>query len=256
VSAEASQTASQRTALQTKVRQAYAATSRDQQEEKWILENLSLVRRIVHRIASHISHREDIEDLVAAGTLGLVKAARAYDAGRDAQFKTYATIRVRGAVIDELRKRSFVPPSVGNQIRTVMEAYQNYCQSHGAPPSDEQLAAEVGISQAQLYRTLEEARRRHFLSIHGLSEEDSPLGRLAPSAPGPSPHQQVESRETAERLAKAIGELSERDRKVILLYYERELTMKEIAAVLGITESRVSHLHASALFKLSMKMRN
>jgi RNA polymerase sigma factor for flagellar operon FliA len=255
VSTEVSQTAHRRDALGAKVRQAYGATTRDRQEETWIVENLPLVRRIVHRIAAHISHREDLEDLIAAGTLGLVKAARAYDAGRDAQFTTYATIRVRGAVIDELRKRSFVPASVGNQIRTVAEAYQRHCKEHGRPPSDEQLAAEVGISEAQLYRTLEEARKRHFLSIHGVSEEESPLGALAPTGREPSPDQQAESRETAERLAKAITELPERDRKLILLYYERELTMKEIAAVLGITESRVSHLHAGALFKLSMKMR-
>lgn len=242
-------------ALQAKIGQVYAQSSRDRQEEQWILENLPLVNRIVYKVTSAISHKQDLEDLIAAGTLGLVKAARAYDASKDAQFKTYATIRIRGAVIDELRKRSFVPPSVGSQIRLLGQAFQRYVKTHGCPPEDEQLAGELGISLGQLYRTLAEARRRHFLSIHGLSEEGSPLGPLAPPDPGPAPDKQAERKELLARLAKAIADLPKRDRTLILLYYERDLTMKEIAAVIGVSESRVSHLHASALFKLSMKLR-
>ena len=120
---------------------------------------------------------------------------------------------------------------------------------------DAELAAEVGISEAQLYRTLQEARRTHFLSIHGLTDDQPTLGTLVPTSQDPSPDVAAERKEMSRRLAGAIKELPKRDRMILLLYYDRDLTMKETARVLGITESRVSQLHASALFKLSMELR-
>ncbi|MBS3734266.1 MAG: FliA/WhiG family RNA polymerase sigma factor [Phycisphaerae bacterium] len=241
-------------AMRARVSAAYAAESRHAQEEKWILDHLPLVRHIVHRIAGHVGNQADIEDLISAGTLGLIKAARAYDPSKDAVFKTYAYIRVRGAVIDELRGRSFAPASVHGQVRRIRQAYEQYAAAHGHPPDDEQLAAEVGISLGQLYRTLEEARRQHFLSIHGLTDDSPELGVFIPPDDAPGPEDRAERKEMLERLAEAIRTLPQRDRLVLLLYYERDLTMKETAAVLGVTESRVSQLHAGALFKLSVKL--
>lgn len=242
----------------------YASGSRDALEEQWIVQHLPLVRHIVGRIVDPLSIRSagagrhncmDVEDLISAGTLGLVKAARAYDPSRQAVFKTYAYIRIRGAVIDELRGRSFVPATVFGQLRRIEAAHQRIASAHGRPPGDAELAAEVGISQAQLYRTLQEARRTHFLSIHGLTDDQPALGALVPASRSPSPEAAAERKEMSRRLAAAIKELSERDRMILLLYYDRDLTMKETAHVLGITESRVSQLHASALFKLSMELR-
>jgi len=241
--------------LQAKASNAYSTHSRASEEEKWILENLPLVRHVVQKVVFHLSHsKEDMEDLIAAGTLGLVKAARAYNSKKDAKFSTYAYIRIRGAVIDELRHRSFVPPNVYNQIRLAKKAYQRCLKDMGHPPTDEQLAARLGIPVRELYRTLEEARKQNFLSIHGLSNEHPVLGAIVLPARGPSPDQQAERKEMLSRLARAITALPERDRLVLLLYYERDLTMKEAAAVLSVTESRFSQLHAGALFKLAMKL--
>jgi len=242
-------------AIRAKASQTYARHSRESLEEKWILQNLPLVRHVVQKIVSQLSRKIDTEDLISAGMLGLVKAARAYDANRKAEFRTYAYIRIRGAVIDELRGRSFTPPNVLTQIRRIQEIYQRFQNNQSRPPTDEQLAAELGISEAQLYRTLQEARRQNFLSIHGLVEDGPVLGSFIPPDSGPSPGEQAERKEMLEKLAQALAELPERDRTVLLLYYERDLTMKEAAAVLNVTESRVSQLHASALFKLSMKLR-
>jgi RNA polymerase sigma factor for flagellar operon FliA len=241
-------------ALRGRVCEAYASDARRQMEEKWILDHLPLVRHVVQKISGHLSPRVDVEDLVSAGTLGLVKAARAFDPARDAEFKTYAYIRIKGSVIDELRGQSFVPATVHHEIRRVQEAYRSHVSAHGAPPSDEQLAAGLGISAEQLYRTLMEARRQHFLSIHGIGDDHPAFGSLVPRDRRPSPDEQAERSETVERLAAAIREMPERDRVILLLYYEQDLTMKETAAVLGITESRVSQLHASALFKLAMRL--
>lgn len=242
--------------MRARASEAYATQSRESVEERWILDHLPLVRHIVHKIASQIAKREDVEDLISAGTLGLVKAARSFDPSREAEFKTYAYIRIRGAVLDELRNRSFVPAAMHNQIRSVKQAYQQHISENGSPPSDEQLASKLSMPMEQLYRVLEEARKQHFLSIHGISDEQPSLETLVPPDKGDSPAHQAERKETLEKLSGAIMELPKRDRIILILYYERDLTMKETAQVLGITESRVSQLHASAMFKLSMKLRS
>ncbi|MFP4141126.1 MAG: sigma-70 family RNA polymerase sigma factor [Planctomycetota bacterium] len=242
--------------LRARASAAYANQSREAVEERWILDHLPLVRHIVQKIASQVAKREDIEDLISAGTLGLVKAARSFDPTREAEFKTYAYIRIRGSVIDELRRRSFVPTAVHKQIRTVKQAYQQWLSEHGAPPTDEQLAALLNIPIEQLYKVLEEARKQHFLSIHGLTDESPELDALVPADNDHCPQEEAQHNETLGRLSKAIMELPKRDRIILILYYERDLTMKETAAVLEITESRVSQLHASAMFKLSMKLKS
>jgi len=195
-----------------------------------------------------------LEDLISAGTVGLVKAARSFDPTREVEFKTYAYIRIRGAVIDELRRNSFVPSNVHQELRQIEETYRRMSSKNGKPPSDEQLARESNLPLEKMYKLLQEGRHQHFLSIHGLNEEQSPLQGLVPPDHEPSPDQQAERKEMLEVLTDALMELSERDRHVLLLYYDRDLTMKETAEVLGVTESRVSQLHASALFKLSMKL--
>ena len=242
-------------ALRARISQAYAQQSRAATEERWILENLPLVRHIANKIASCLSRNVELDDLISAGTVGLVRAARAYDPEKDAEFRTYAYIRIRGGIIDELRGRSFVPSTVHAQVRRIQAAYQKLMAQSGGPPDDAELAREVGISQEQLYRTFQEARSQHFLSIHGLSDESAAVDALAPVDKSPSPDAQAERKETLGRLTDAIKELPKRDRLLLLLYYERDLTMKEIAEVLSVTESRVSQLHAGALFKLSMKLR-
>lgn len=242
-------------ALRAKISEAYADQSAQQLREKLIIDFLPLVRHVVRKITSPISSRMDIEDLISAGTLGLVKAAHGFDPTREVEFKTYAYIRIRGAVIDEMRSRSFVPVNVHKQISKAQEAYRDFTTRNGIPPTDEELAGKLGWPLEQLHKSFEEARKQHFLSIHGLSEDQPALGALIPTDSTPSPAALAERKEMARLLAQAITDLPKKDRLVILLYYERDLTMKEIAQVLSITESRVSQIHASALFKLSMKLR-
>jgi RNA polymerase sigma factor for flagellar operon FliA len=241
--------------LRARATAAYGQQSRQAHEERLILDHLPLVRHVVQKVARNLGRRADTEDLISAGTLGLVRAARSFDASHQAEFKTYAYIRIRGAVLDELRGRSFAPASVLAQMRVIREAYQRWLSRRAAPPADDELAAEAGISIQKLYRTLEEARRQHFMSIHGMLEDEPALGSFLPADSDPTPQAQLERKEMLEALTRAILELSERDRTILLLYYERDLTMKEAAAVLGVTESRISQLHAAALFKLSMKLK-
>jgi len=241
--------------LQARASRAYASSAQGSLQEKYILEHLALVRHVVNKTTAHLTRVEDKDDLVSAGTLGLVKAAHSFDPSRDVNFKTYAYIRIRGAVLDELRSRSFSPSMLHGHIRRVRTVYARLQSRLGRPPADEEMAGELGVPLEQYYRTLEEARRQHFLSIHGLGDEREPaLGKFALADRGPSPLTVVERRETLQRMSAAIKELPSRDRILLLLYYERDLTLKEVAAVLELTEGRVSQLHAAALFKLAMKM--
>jgi RNA polymerase sigma factor FliA len=241
--------------LKANASEAYANHSQKAREEEWIVSYLPMVRHIVNKIAGHLGRRADLDDLIAAGTLGLVKAARAFDPSKHAEFGTYAYIRIQGEVIDELRGRSFVPVESNRSIRRVQEAHQMFLSVNGREPDDEELAAQAGLPIEKLYKSLEDARRRHFLSIHGLKDGEPSLGDLLPDTDEAAPESQVERAELVERLTQAIQDLPERDRTVILLYYERDLTMKEIAATLEVTESRVSQMHAGALFRLSMRLR-
>ena len=237
---------------------AYASQSRETLEEQLILDHIPLVRHVVNRVCSQVGWRDDLDDLIQAGTLGLVKAARSFDPTRQVEFKTYAYIRVRGAVIDELRSRSFLPPSMHKLIKKADATCREVIGETGQPPTDEELAERMGITLKQLYRAMEEARRQQFLSIHGAPADDGeyqPTPGLALPDGQPGPEAEAERRETLENLSTAIGKLSKRDRMVLLLYYERDLTMKEAAEVLGVTESRVSQLHAAAVFKLGSRMR-
>ncbi|HET6427494.1 MAG TPA: FliA/WhiG family RNA polymerase sigma factor [Phycisphaerae bacterium] len=240
--------------LRARARKAYADQARETFEEKLILDYLPLVRHVVTRVAENIHQPADIEDLISAGTIGLIKAAREYDPSRKAEFKTYAYIRVRGAVIDELRRRSFVPSAVHGKLRQIRAAYEQLAGRLGRAPANEELAEAVGMTVLELYRTLEESRNQHFLSIHGLTGQESAMGDFIASDEQASPPTQAERAELRVQLARAITELPEKERLVILLYYERDLNMKETAEVLKVTESRVSQLHASAILRLSMKL--
>jgi RNA polymerase sigma factor for flagellar operon FliA len=243
-------------ALQARIREAYDRQQQDWSREQLILDNLAMVRHIAQKVAANLPRRPDMEELISAGTLGLVQAARSFDPARGNEFSTYAYIRVRGAIVDELRRRSFVPVSVHGRIRAVRDAWQACAAEYGRPPTNQELADRAGLSVDDLHRVMEDARNQQFMSIHGLTEDGPALTAMLPCRSEDSPSHAAERRELLERLAQAIRDLPDKERKVILLYYERDLTMKETAAVLEVTESRVSQLHASAVFKLSCQLKD
>lgn len=234
---------------------AYAKQQQAPAEDKRITDFLPMVHKIVSQVTSYLKPPLSREDLVSAGTIGLIKAAHDYDATKNAEFKTYAYIRVRGAVIDELRSWSFAPPSLNKQLQQAEQAYDESVKNTGAAPTDEEIAAKMGITTGKLYRTYENARARHFLSISGYNDDEPALANLLVSKNTNSPDGNMAQAELAEQLVEAIQSLPEKQRQIIILYYQQELTMKEIAEVLEITESRVSQLHSGALFKMSSNLR-
>jgi len=233
---------------------AYGSQMHPRQEDQRILQYLPLVHRIVSQVTSYLQPPLSREDLVSAGTIGLVKAARDFDPTRDAEFKTYAYIRIRGAVIDELRGWSFAPPSVKKLIDRAQECAERIMNERGTLPDDEELAEQMGLEPEKLMQVFETARARHFLSISGLEEDGPALGSFL-AADTPEPGRRVERLELKKQLAEAMRRLPEKQRQIILLYYHRELTMKQVAEIMELTESRISQLHAAALFKLSVQMK-
>ena len=226
-----------------------------EKENERIIKYLPMVNKIARQVVSYLKPPLSFEDMVSAGTVGLVRAARDYDPSRRAEFKTYAYIRIKGAILDELRGWSFIPANLSNQIKEIRRITRQMIEKNGITPTDEELAYELGISIEDIYDIYERARAQHFVSLDNDSEESPALGDFLISQNTGLPEEQIEREELISNLAKAIQELSEKPRRIIVLYYQQQLTMKQIAEVLEITESRVSQLHASALFNLSIKMR-
>ncbi len=220
-----------------------------------ITELLPMVPRIANRVVIYLKPPLSFDDLIAAGTVGLVKAARDYDESHQAEFKTYAYIRIKGAILDELKKWSFLSPEMAKQVSAANQAAIAFRQRTGSEPSDEQLAAELGVTEEKLSEILQSNRTRMFLSIDSAGGQSCPLLHNLFSDNKSTPHENIEQAELIEQLTEAIERLPKKKRQTIILYYQQHLTMKQIAEVLNITESRVSQLHASALFSLSLKLK-
>jgi len=224
-------------------------------DDEQIAQLLPMVHKIAHQVITYLKPPLSFEDLVSAGTVGLVKAARDFDPSHQTEFTTYAYIRIKGAVLDELRGWSFVPVNMNKQIRRARQISQKIIEKTGTAPTDADLAEKLGVTIDQLYQIFESARAQHFVSIDGFTEDTPALGSFLAAADTTTPAEQIEQAELVDNLARAIQRLPQRQRQIILLYYQQHLTMKQVADVLKVTESRVSQLHASAIFNLFTKLR-
>lgn len=241
--------------LKTAVKRAYTDQKKQLINSEQITQLLPMVHKIVQRVVTYLKPPLSYEDLISAGTVGLVKAARDYDPSYQAEFKTYAYIRIRGAILDELRNWSRVPANVDKQIRMILQVSTEVTEQTGSAPTDEELAKKLEITVDKLYEILESARAKHFLSIDSAQENSTPLRSSLMATNVTTPAQNLEQVELIDKLIKAIQQLNNKQRQIIVLYYQQQLTMKQIAEVFGITEPRVSQIHASALFNLSVKLR-
>lgn len=222
--------------------------------DELVVEHLPMVAGIAEKVVSYLRPPLDFEDLVAAGAVGLVKAARDYDPSREAEFKTYAYIRIKGAIIDELRAWSFVPSGVIKQLQEAEAAYRELAGRRSSAPSDAELAEALGVSVEELYRRFEQGRAQRFLSLDGRGEGCGFAEALA-DGNAARPGGRLEKKELTEQLAGAIEKLPVKQRRIVVLYYHQGLTMKQIGRALGVSESRVSQLHAGAIFRLSVKLK-
>ena len=224
------------------------------EREEFILGYAPLVRRIAHRIAVRLPPHLDLEDLVNSGFLGLMDALQKFDPDRNIAFRTYAEFRIRGAILDELRSRDWLPRSVREKANRLERVNQEVEGRLGRPATEEELAAGMGLDLESLQQLLQRAGPISFLRLDdcpGLSElsEDS-LADLLLDPSGKDPLAQLELGELKQFLAQEIERMSEREKQVLGLYYLEELTLKEIGEVMSVTESRVCQLHSQALIRL------
>ncbi len=229
-----------------------AARAGDSEERRAFLEShLDLVRYLVLRIASRLPATVEIEDLTHDGVLGLLEAARNFDPARGARFRTYAEARIRGAILDGLRARDWKPRSVHRGRRALDEALGRLRATRGADAPEEEIAAALGIGIEDYRALLRDVSCGPLLSL-----EDLPGGG-EPPAEGEEgrPDRAAERRELLRVLAEELERLPERERRVVELYYHGGLNMKEVGAVLGVTESRVCQLHAQAAARLRAGLR-
>ena len=227
------------------------------QREKLLLEHLPQVRYIARRIHDRVPPQVLLEDLVHAGILGLMDAVKKYDPSKNVQLKHYAEFRIRGAILDSLRQVDWSPRTLRRQARRMEQAISDCKARFGRDPTEPEIAAELNVTLESLQHLLGDLRG---LDIGSLQAEANEPGagedalQISAGVDEEDPYHQTLRSEMTALLAKAVGELPAREREVLALYHYEELTMKEVGAVLGIGESRVSQIHTTALLRLRVRL--
>jgi RNA polymerase sigma factor for flagellar operon FliA len=214
-----------------------------------------LVKRIAQRKMASLPHSVEIDDIIQSGMMGLLDAARRYQPSEGAQFRTYAVQRIRGTMLDELRECDHLPRDVRRALRSVEATVSRLEQQTQRAPTEAEVANALDMSLADYQQLLQEARGYQILSYDDFSadEEDSFLDRHA--VDGADPLAMLEERSVREMLVARIEELPEREKTVMGLYYQEELTLREIGEVLGVTESRVCQIHTQAIARLRVALK-
>src|SRR5437879_2584958 len=219
------------------------------ERERILLEQLPQVKFIARRIHDRLPQHVEVDDLVNAGVIGLIDAMKKYDPAKNVMFKSYAQFRIRGAILDSLREMDWSPRILRKKARRIEEVHRKLAMELGRAATEQEVANELGMKLNDYQVLLGELRGLDLNSIESDSDEDGAeetLNDYIPDDRQEDPFSLCMKSETKQLLANAIGELAERDRQVLSLYYFEELTMKEIGAVMGVVESRVSQIHTSA----------
>lgn len=224
------------------------------------MRELPQVYYVATRISERLPRHVDLQDLVQAGVIGLLEACRTYDSEKDAQFSTFAKFRIRGAILDSLRKLDWGSRTMRRKGREIGTSIAKLEATLGRQPTEEEIAAEMKITLDELHSVMAELDGLYLVGqqIETGNDKSAPrdLIESAPASGRENPFELCAEGERNEQLAKAVSELSEREQIILSLYYREELTMKEIAEVLGIAVSRVSQIHASSMVKLRQSARH
>lgn len=218
-----------------------------------VAQNASLVKRIAFHLLGRLPPSVQVEDLIQAGMVGLLEAARQFQPEQGASFETYAGIRIRGAMLDELRRYDWTPRSVHRKAREVAEAIRAIEARTGRDARDAEVAETLGLTMDGYHKILRDALYCRIFSIEELLESGD-AAMEACADPGAQPMDKLARAGFARALADAIAGLPDRERLVVSLYYEKELNLKEIGEVLGVSESRVCQIQSQAMLRLRARM--
>jgi len=222
-----------------------------------LTEHMPLVKRLAHHMKAKLPPSVEVDDLVQAGMIGLLDAISRYEETHGAQFETYAVLRIRGAMLDELRSSDWLPRSLRQNMRKVEAAMSAMQQRLGRPPSESEVAKSLKLSLADYQEMLGDGGGHqlvYYEDFHDDDGNDSFLDRYA-SDDDADPLRSLLDGDFRQAVIDAINMLPEREKMLMGLYYEEELNLKEIGAVMGVSESRVSQLHTQAVARLRASLR-
>ncbi|NNC76732.1 MAG: RNA polymerase sigma factor FliA [Woeseiaceae bacterium] len=225
------------------------AATKNHSGDDLIIGNIGLVKRIAHHLAARLPSSVDIDDLMQSGMVGLLEAASNFDPDRGASFETYAGIRIRGAMLDDIRKHDWTPRSVHHKYRRVTEAIHEIESEYGRAAEPQEIADRLEISINEYHKILTDSASSRLFSLDETLDEPT-LHRPPPASKTASPDDELFRSQFQDNLADAIQNLPERERLVLSLYYEQELNLKEIGNVLDVSESRVCQIHGQAVLRL------
>ncbi len=226
----------------------YSNTRSDSVRQELIIEYVPLVKLVAGRLAIYLGSNVEYDDLVSYGIFGLIDAIDKFDYGKGIKFETYASLRIRGSVLDQIRKMDWIPRSVRQKQKAISEATKKLEAMIGPNYSEEDIAKELGISEEEYGTWLSQTNVSNVASLDDIMEQGSDVRNSA--SENIDPENNIVKEELKAQLVQALEALTEKEKKVVLLYYYEELTLKEISRVMEVSESRVSQLHSKALLKM------
>lgn len=233
----------------------YMSTKNSEIRDKIILEYAPLVKIVAGRLSIYLGYNVEYDDLVGYGIFGLIDAIDKFDYDKGVKFETYASLRIRGAILDQIRKMDWIPRSLRQKQKKMEAAISKIETQYGRPAKDEEIASELGIETEELISWQGQAKITNIISLDEFVEA---AGGKEVNAIKSNSYEQPESialkNEIKQQLMDSLETLTDKERKVILLYYYEELTLKEISRILEVSESRVSQLHTKALQKMKVKL--
>lgn len=236
----------------------YARTRNQGLREKLILEYAPLVKVVAGRMNMYLGNNVEYDDLVGYGVFGLIDAIDKFDAFKDVKFETYASLRIRGAILDQIRKMDWIPRTIRQRQKQIDSVMHQIEVAKGREATDEEIAVALGISDDEYTQWQSQMKITGVVSLNEYLESGSDISneKAQTSRHFEQPEEAIEKEELKQMLMEALELLTEKEKKVILLYYYEDLTLKEISNILEVSESRVSQLHTKALSKMKTKLGN
>lgn len=225
--------------------------------EKIILEYAPLVKLVAGRLSMYLGYNVEYDDLVSYGIFGLIDAIDKYDYAKEVKFETYASLRIRGAILDQIRKMDWIPRTIRQKQKRIDAVCKDIETRLGRSATDEEIASELGISDDEYLEWQSQMKITNVVSLNEYMEQGAEVpaeGNQFTTSRFDSPEENIEKEELKKVLEESLEQLTEKEKKVILLYYYEDLTLKEISNVLEVSESRISQLHTRALQKMKTKM--
>ncbi|MFP3154066.1 FliA/WhiG family RNA polymerase sigma factor [Lachnospiraceae bacterium ZAX-1] len=238
-----------------KLWESYMKTRAPELREQIIIEYAPLVKIVAGRLSMYLGNNVEYDDLAGYGVFGLIDAIDKFDLKKDVKFETYASLRIRGAILDQIRKMDWIPRTVRQKQRKIDEAIRSIEASTGRVALDEEIAAKLGLTGEELVNWQSKLKITNIISLNEYVEQGSePMMDATGNSHFVQPEQAIEEEELKKVLGEALQLLTEKERKVILFYYYEDLTLKEISHILEVSESRISQLHTKALLKMKQRM--